>query len=47
VYGNLEEAGLGEDEQVANLMQAVGDAYVRELEDIEKDLRKSRPLGVV
>ncbi len=47
VYGNLEEAGIGDDRQVANFMQALGDAYVRELEDIEKDLRKSRPLGVV
>jgi len=47
VYGNLKEAGLGEDKQVASLMQTVGEAYVRELEDIEKDLRKSRPLGVV
>jgi hypothetical protein len=47
IYGNLKEAGLGEDKQVASFMQAVGEAYVRELEDIEKDLRKSRPLGVV
>ena len=47
VYGNLKEAGIGEDRQIANFMQAVGEAYVREFEDIEKDLRKSRPLGVV
>jgi hypothetical protein len=47
VYGNLKEAGIGEDRQIANFMQAVGEAYVREFEDVEKDLRKSRPLGVV
>lgn len=47
VYGNLEEAGISEDKQVTSLMQAIGEAYVREFEDIEKDLRKSRPLGVV
>lgn len=47
VYGNMKEAGIGEDDQVASFMQAIGEAYVREFEDIEKDLRKSRPLGVV
>jgi hypothetical protein len=47
IYGNMNEAGIGEDEQVAGFMQAVGEAYLREFEDIEKDLRKSRPLGVV
>lgn len=47
IYGNLKDAGIGEDKQVASFMQAVGEAYVRELADIEKDLRKSRPLGVV
>lgn len=47
VYGNLKEAGIGEDKQVASFMQAVGETYVQELEDIEKDMRKSRPLGVV
>ncbi|MGB4162702.1 MAG: DUF366 family protein [Methanosarcina flavescens] len=47
VYGNLKEAGIGEDKLVANFMKGVGEAYVREFEDIEKDLRKSRPLGVV
>ncbi len=47
IYGNMKEAGIGEDEQVADFMQAIGEAYVREFEDIEKDLRKSRPLGVV
>ncbi len=47
VYGNLKEAGIGEDKMVASFMQAVGEAYVSEFEDIEEDLRKSRPLGVV
>lgn len=47
VYGNLKDAGIGEDKQVASFMQAVGEAYVREFEDIEKDLRKSRPLGAM
>ncbi len=47
VYGNLKEAGIGEDKQVASFMQAVGETYVQELEDIEKDLRKSRSLGVI
>jgi hypothetical protein len=47
VYGNLKEAGIIDDRQIASFMQAVGEAYVREFEDIEKDLRKSRPLGVV
>ncbi len=47
VYGNLKEVGIGEDKMVASFMQAVGEAYVREFEDIEEDLRKSRPLGVV
>lgn len=47
VYGNLKEAGIEDDEGIARLMQGIGEAYVREFEDIEKDLRKSRPLGVV
>lgn len=47
LYGNLKEAGIGDDENVMRLMQEIGEAYVREFEDIEKDLRKSRPLGVV
>jgi len=47
VYGNLREAGIGDDESIVRFMQEIGEAYVREFEDIEKDLRKSRPLGVV
>lgn len=46
VYGNLKEAGIKE-EQISNFMQALGEKYVHELEDIEKDLRKSRALGVM
>jgi hypothetical protein len=45
-YGNLKEAGIKE-EQISNFMQALGEKYVHELEDIEKDLRKSRALGVM
>lgn len=47
VYGNLREAGIEEDDKISEFMQAVGQKYLREFEDIEKDLRKSRPLGVV
>lgn len=46
VYGNLEEAGI-KGEGIRKLMQEIGKRYVREFEDIEKDLRKSRALGVV
>lgn len=46
VYGDLEEAGI-KGEGIRKLMQEIGMRYVREFEDIEKDLRKSRPLGVV
>ncbi|WP_440946842.1 DUF366 family protein [Methanosarcina sp. T3] len=47
IYGNLREAGIGDDESIVRFMQEIGEAYVREFEDIEKDLRKSRPLGAV
>ncbi|AKB60526.1 DUF366 family protein [Methanosarcina mazei] len=46
VYGNLKEAGIEGEENIVRLMQGIGEAYVSEFEDIEKDLRKSRPLGV-
>jgi hypothetical protein len=46
IYGNMREAGIGGDKGISSFMQAVGEAYIREFEDIEKDLRKSRPLGV-
>lgn len=47
VYGSLREVGIEDSESIVRLMQEIGDAYVKEFEDIEKDLRKSRPLGVV
>ncbi|MDY9925007.1 DUF366 family protein [Methanosarcina sp.] len=47
IYGNLREAGIGENEDIVRFMKEIGETYVREFEDIEKDLRKSRPLGVV
>ena len=47
VYGSLKEAGIDDDESIMQLIQEIGEAYVKEFEDIEKDLRKSRPLGVV
>jgi hypothetical protein len=47
VYGNLKEAGIEDDESIMRIMQEIGESYVKEFEDIEKDLRKSRPLGVV
>ncbi|MDD2439353.1 MAG: DUF366 family protein [Methanosarcinaceae archaeon] len=46
VYGSLEEAGL-KGEALNKLMRELGKQYIREMADIEKDLRKSRPLGVV
>lgn len=46
VYGSLQDAGVMGD-AVHELMQELGLRYAREFEDIEKDLRKSRPLGVV
>ncbi len=47
VYGNLKEAGIEDNESIVKLMTKIGEAYLREFEDIEKDLRKSRPIGVV
>jgi hypothetical protein len=43
----MKAAGIGEDDQVTSFMYEAGEAYIREIEDIERDLRKSRPLGVV
>jgi hypothetical protein len=45
-YGNLEEAGMGSEEADA-FMEEIARSYLREFEDIEKDLRKSRPLDVI
>ncbi len=43
-YGCLNEAGV---KDPGSLPDDICRRYVREIEDIEKDLRKSRPLGVV
>lgn len=45
-YGNLNEIGINGDE-VNKLMREVAESYTQEFEDIEKDLRKSRPLDVI
>lgn len=47
IYGNMKEADIGEDDQVTSFMQVIGETYVREFEDVERDIRKSRPLGIV
>ncbi|UGV39983.1 DUF366 family protein [Methanococcoides orientis] len=45
-YGNLTDNGLDEVKAVG-LLEDIANRYVAEFEDIEKDLRKSRPLDVV
>ncbi len=45
-YGSLEELGIGSDDAV-NLMEKIARLYYNDFIDIEKDLRKSRPLDVV
>ncbi|AFV24821.1 hypothetical protein Mpsy_2618 [Methanolobus psychrophilus R15] len=45
-YGSLEDLGIHGD-AVAVVLQEIAEAYVREFDDIEKDLRKSRPLDVI
>ncbi|AKB85771.1 DUF366 family protein [Methanococcoides methylutens] len=45
-YGNLADNGLDEVKAVG-LLADIANRYVTEFEDIEKDLRKSRPLDVV
>ena len=44
-WGSLEKAGLSDAEADA-LMAEIGSRYAAEHADIEKDMRKSRPLGV-
>ncbi len=44
-WGSLEKAGLGPADAEA-LMAEIGSRYASEQEDIGKDMRKSRPLGV-
>ena len=45
-YGNLADNGVDEVKAVG-LLGDIANRYVAEFEDIEKDLRKSRPLDVV
>lgn len=45
-YGSLEDIGISGNE-VATVLREIAEAYVREFDDIEKDLRKSRPLDVI
>jgi hypothetical protein len=45
-YGNLEECGIAA-EKTRQLLEDITGRYVKEMEDIEGDLRKSRPLDVV
>ena len=45
-YGSLEDLGLGSDD-VPALMEIIAKHYYNDFMDIEKDLRKSRPLDVV
>ncbi|WP_440953500.1 DUF366 family protein [Methanococcoides sp. FTZ1] len=45
-YGNLTDNGVDEVRAVG-LLEEIANRYVAEFEDIEKDLRKSRPLDVV
>ena len=45
-YGNLNDIGINGNE-VDGLMRTIAESYTQEFEDIEKDLRKSRPLDVI
>ncbi|HJH28176.1 MAG TPA: DUF366 family protein [Methanosarcinaceae archaeon] len=45
-YGNLNDIGINGSE-VNELMRRIAEHYTHEFEDIEKDLRKSRPLDVI
>jgi len=42
-YMSLEKMGIGSPEK---LLQSIARAYAEEIEDIERDLRKAKPLGV-
>jgi uncharacterized protein len=46
VYGSLKDQKLSE-EQLFPLIEDIVNRYVAEIHDIEQDLRKSKPLGVV
>ncbi|NKQ38373.1 MAG: DUF366 family protein [Methanosarcinales archaeon] len=45
-YGNLIEMGIIEN-NITEILKEITDAYKNEIEDIEMDLRKSRPLSVL
>ncbi|MGP8323313.1 MAG: DUF366 family protein [Methanosarcinaceae archaeon] len=45
-YGNLYDIGISGDE-VVEFMHTIAKRYTLEFEDIEKDMRKSRPLDVI
>jgi len=45
-YGSLDEIGIGGDE-VGKILREIANSYTNEIADIEKDLRKSRPLDVI
>ncbi len=45
-YASLEMAGIKEDD-IYSLMEEICDRYCMEFKDIERDLRKSRPLDVI
>lgn len=45
-YGSLDEMGIRGDE-IATVLHEIAKAYSAEISDIEKDLRKSRPLDVI
>ncbi|ODV49112.1 MULTISPECIES: DUF366 family protein [Methanohalophilus] len=45
-YGNLKECGIAA-EKARQLLEDITGRYIKEMEDIEGDLRKSRPLDVV
>ncbi|ADI73988.1 protein of unknown function DUF366 [Methanohalobium evestigatum Z-7303] len=45
-YADLKSIGF-EESKIEQLMCEIAESYVNELDDIEKDLRKSRPLDVI
>ncbi|MDW7732816.1 MAG: DUF366 family protein [Methanolobus sp.] len=45
-YGSLDEMGIKGNE-IGEVLHEIANAYLNEILDIEKDLRKSRPLGVI
>ncbi len=45
-YGSLEDLGLGKDD-ATGIMERIARLYSADFNDMEKDLRKSRPLDVI